>query len=131
MSAICDAAEKLMLDWLFTTASPTRPTAWFAGLHTAAPGDTATNEIATGSGYARQTVTFATASSPAGTTDNANALTFGPFSSAATISGISVWDGSTIGANTPLWAGTLATARTLIAGDSLIVSAGNLDVTLA
>jgi hypothetical protein len=31
--------RKLLLDWLMTTGSATRPTAWYVGLFTAAPSD--------------------------------------------------------------------------------------------
>jgi hypothetical protein len=58
-------------------------------------------------------------------------MTFGPFSSSATISGLQIWDtvGSTAG--NMLWYGTLTTARALNAGDSLVFNAGSLIVTLA
>lgn len=50
------------LRYYFTAVAPfTRPTAWFVGLHTAAPGRTGANEITGGvdSAYARKSATFA------------------------------------------------------------------------
>ena len=59
MAALSDVSEKLVLDWLMTTGSATRPTAWYVALYTGAPSDSGGGtEVSTG-GYARQTVTFA------------------------------------------------------------------------
>lgn len=129
MANISDYAEKAMLDWILGGATPTRPASWFVGLATTAPTDQSSFEIGAGSGYARQTVAFAAAASPAGTSDNVGAMTFGPFSNGATIVGVHIWD--TNAAGNQLWQGTLATARTVGTGDSLVIAAGNLDVALA
>ena len=37
MSSFSDYTENLVLNWLFTGNSATRPTAWYVGLFTAAP----------------------------------------------------------------------------------------------
>lgn len=80
MAELSDAAEILVLDWLFTAGSPTRPTAWYVGLTTGSISDaeTGTNmgsssEIS-GNNYARQAVTFGAAA--AGQTDNDALETF-------------------------------------------------------
>jgi hypothetical protein len=39
MSALSDYSEKLLLDWLMTSGSETRPTACYVALYTAAPSD--------------------------------------------------------------------------------------------
>ena len=54
----------LVLDWLLSNASVTRPTAWYVSLHTADPGLTGASEVTTGvdSDYVRKSVTFAAAS---------------------------------------------------------------------
>ena len=39
MAAISDYAEKLILDYLMTSGSATRPTAWYVALYTSAPSD--------------------------------------------------------------------------------------------
>lgn len=125
-------AEKAALDWINGGASPTRPTSWFMGLSLGAPTSVSGSEMTTAVGYARQSATFAAAASPAGSVSNANAMTFGPFSSAFSISGMQVWDtGLSLNSGNMLWYGLLSSARTLGIGDSLVISAGALTITLA
>jgi len=76
MAALSDHAEALLLDWLMTTGSATRPTAWYVALYTAAPSDSGGGTEVSGSGYSRQAVTFDAASSPGGTTSNAGVVSF-------------------------------------------------------
>ena len=84
-----------------------------------------------GGGYTRGIATFGAAASPAGSASNVNAMTFGPFSTAATISALQVWDSTVNAAGNFWWYGTLATARTLGVGDSLVVNGGALIITLS
>jgi len=121
--------QKAALDWVFGGATPTRPASWYVGLATTTPTADSAFEIGTASGYVRQTVAFAAAASPAGSTDNVGAMTWGVFSSGATIVGAQVWDASAAGNH--LWNGTAATNRTVGAGDSLTCAAGACDITLA
>jgi len=74
---------------------------------------------------------MAAAASPAGSASNISAMTFGPISSAATISGLQIWDTMAATVGNMLWYGTLTTARPLNAGDSLVFAAGALIITLA
>ena len=53
MSSFSDYTENLVLTWLFTNSSATRPTAWYVGLFTAAPSDTGGGTEVTGNAYAR------------------------------------------------------------------------------
>lgn len=131
MAGVSAYLEKVLLDWCLTTVAPTKPAGWSVGLSLGVPSSTSGSELAVGSGANRQAVTFAAAASPAGSASNTAAMTFGPFSSSATISGLQIWDtvGSTAG--NMLWYGTLTTARALNAGDSLVFNAGSLIVTLA
>lgn len=131
MAAISAYAEKAMLDWVLGGATPTRPAAWAIGLSVGTPSSVSASEIATGSGYTRQGVTFPAAASPAGSASNSLAATFGPFSTGCTVQGVHVWDTSAATAGNMLWYGLLATARTLGAGDSLVINAGALTITLA
>jgi hypothetical protein len=88
----------------------------------------------TGSGVTRQTVTFGAAASPGGSATNTAAVTFGPVTSAASISGIQIWDtisGTTANAGNLLWYGLLATVRTLVSGDSVVLASGAMTITLA
>jgi hypothetical protein len=77
---------------------------------------------------------FGAAGTPtsSGTVSNASAITFGPFSSAQSISGIVVFDTVTTSVNSGniLWQGLLATARTIGIGDSLVLPTGSLLLTL-
>ena len=131
MANVACYAEKAILDWVLLGATPTRPPQTGVALSLQPPNSTAGSEIGTASGYARVNATFGAAASPAGSASNANAMTFGPFSNAATITGISVWDTTAVTAGNMLWYGTLATIRTLGVGDSLIINAGSLVISLA
>jgi len=130
MAALSDHAEALLLDWLMTNGTATRPTAWYVGLFTAAPSDAGGGtEVSTG-GYARQSVTFDAASSPGGTTSNSGAVSFtasgGDY---GTVTHIGIFDASTSG--NLLWHGALTASKTVADGDTLEFSAGNIDLTLA
>lgn len=133
MANISQAMQKSLLDWCLNGATPTRPGGCFAGLALGAPTSVASSEVATGSGYARQSATMGAAATPAGSgsASNQNAMTFGPFSSSCVISGLFLADTVSSGAGTMLWFGNLATVRTPLVGDSLVVAAGALSITLA
>jgi hypothetical protein len=130
MAALSDHAEKLLLDWLMTTGSATRPTAWYVALYTAAPSDSGGGTEVSGSGYAREAVTFAAATSPGGTTSNTGAVSFtasgGDWGS---ITHIGIHDAST-GGNL-LWHGAMTASKTVADGDTLEFSIGNIDLTIA
>jgi hypothetical protein len=73
---------------------------------------------------------FGAAASPAGSASNTAAMTFGPFSSSAAIQGLVVYDTTAFTAGNMLWYGSLLTARTVLPGDTLVVAAGSLIITL-
>lgn len=50
--------EALVLDWLLTADAVVRPSAWYIGLFTAAPSDSAAGTEVSGGSYARQAVAF-------------------------------------------------------------------------
>jgi hypothetical protein len=131
MAGISTYTMKAMLDWDLGGAAPTRPSSWAVGLSLGAPTSVSASELATGSGANRQQVTFGAAASPAGSASNANAMTFGPFSGACTVSALQVWDTSGATGGSYHWFGALATARTLGVGDSLVFNVGSLVITLA
>ena len=130
MAALSDHAEALLLDWLMTNGTATRPTAWYVALFTAAPSDSGGGtEVSTG-GYSRQSVTFDAASSPGGTTSNSAAVTFtASGADYGTVTHIGIFDASTSG--NLLWHGALTASKTVADGDTLEFSAGNIDLTLA
>jgi hypothetical protein len=131
MAAISAFAEKLMLDWVLGGAAATQPTTRAIGLSLGSPTSTSGSEIATTFGYTRQTMAFGAAASPGGSVTNASALTYS-FTTAASVSGINIWD--TVlqgGSGNLLWYGLLATARTVASGDSLVLASGALTISLA
>ena len=131
MANIAAPAQKLMLDWLLGGAAATQPPGRFVGLSLGTPTSVTGSEVQAASGYARQSAQFGAANSPAGSASNNVAMTFGPFSSSAAIQGLGIWDSSNINAGTYLEYGTLLTARTVLPGDSLVIAAGQLIISLA
>ena len=130
MAALSDYAEKLLLDWMMTSGSATRPTAWYVALYTAAPSDSGGGtEVSTG-GYARQSVTFDAATSPGGTTSNSADVSFTAVGgNYGTVTHMGIFDASTGGSL--LWHGVLSASKTVEDGDTITFSAGNIDLTMA
>lgn len=130
MSALSNYAEKLLLDWMMTSGSATRPTAWYVALYTAAPSDSGGGTEVTGAGYSRQSVTFDAAATPGGTTSNNNLVSFtasgGDF---GTVSHIGIFDASTSG--NLLWHGAMTASKSVSDGETLEFSVGNIDLVLA
>lgn len=131
MANISTYAAKFLLDVCLSGATFVPPQ-HAIGLGVAPPNSTVGSELGTASGYARQNVTFIAAAA-AGSASNVNAMTFGPFSSVCTISGIQLWDTTAnSGTGNLLWYGTLATVRTVQqAGDFIVLAAGALVITLS
>ena len=130
MAALSDYAEKLLLDWMMTTGSATRPTTWFLALFTESPGDAGTGTEVSGNGYSRQAIAFAEADSPDGTTENTESVSFtadgGDWGS---VTHIGIYDASTTG--NLLWHGAMTTSRTVNDTDTLTFAAGSVVLTLA
>jgi hypothetical protein len=126
-------SQKNMLDFVLKGAAPTAPPGVFIGLAIGVPSSNASSEVATGSGYLRQTGLFGAAGTPAGSgvASNTSAATFGPFSSSQVISGLFIADTTSSNAGNMLWFGNLSTVRTPLQGDSLILASSALVVTLA
>ena len=119
-------AENAVLDWLLGGASPTRPTTRYLGFHTADPGETGATGELSGSGYARQAITFGAAAS--GSASNTSTHTFTAMGSWGTVSHFSIWDAAS-GGNC-LYKGALTTPRTISSsGESLTVASGAITVT--
>jgi hypothetical protein len=131
MSSFTDHTENLVLTWLLTNGTATRPTAWFVGLFTAAPSDTGGGTEVTGNGYARVATGTITVSGTTPTNaTNAAAIEFAAASGGnwGSIGWAAIFDAETSG-NMIAWA-ALSTARTINDGDVLRIPAGDLDVTL-
>jgi hypothetical protein len=123
--------EGVLLNYSLNTGSVTRPTNWAVGLSQGAPSSISGSEVGTGSGWTRQTCPFPAAASPIGSCSNSAAMTFGTGLTAATFSGLQIWDTMAPTAGNMLYYGTLATPRTLGVGDSLVLPIGALVITLS
>ena len=130
MSSFSDYTENLLLNWLLTTNSATRPTAWYVGLFTAAPSDTGGGTEVTGNGYARVATGTISVSGTDTLATNAAAIEFAAASGGnwGTITHAAIFDASTSG-NMLAWA-QLTTSRTINDGDVFRIPAGSLDITL-
>jgi hypothetical protein len=123
-----NSAETLVLNWLLTTGSATRPTEWHLALFTSNPDeDGSGTEVSTsGTAYARQSAAFTVSGN---TASNSAAIEF-PTATASygTVSHVGVYDAST-GGNLIAYA-ALTTAKAIDTGDVLRVPLGDLDITL-
>lgn len=130
MAALSDHAEALLLNWLMTSGSATRPTSWYVALYTAAPSDSGGGTEVSGNGYSRQSVAFAAASSPGGTTSNTGAVSFTASGGDwGIVTHIGILDASTSG--NLLWHGSMTASKDVKDGDTLEFSIGNIDLTIA
>lgn len=118
--------ETNVLTWTFTNSAVTRPTAWYLGLFTVAPGEGGGGTEVSGGSYAREAVTFSVSGD---TATNTAAIEF-PVATAdwGTITHVAVFDASSGGDQIAYAA--LTTSKTIATGDVLRVPAGDLDITL-
>lgn len=131
MSSFSDYTENLVLNWLLTTNSATRPTAWYVGLFTAAPSDTGGGTEVTGNAYARvATGTISVSGTSPTTATNSAAIEFAAASGGnwGTVTHAAIFDASTSG-NMLAWA-ALTTSRPINDGDVFRIPASSLTVTL-
>jgi hypothetical protein len=120
--------ETHVLNYVFTTTSVTRPTAWYLALFTSNPAEDASGtEVSTsGTAYARQSATFTVSGN---TASNSAAIEF-PTATASfgTVSHVGVFDAST-GGNLIAYS-ALDTSKAISTGDVFRVPSGDLDITL-
>ena len=130
MASFTDYTENLVLNWLLTTNSATRPTAWYVALFTAAPSDTGGGTEVSGNGYTRTATGTMTVAGTATTASNDAAIEFAAASGGnwGTITHAAIMDASTAG-NMLAWA-PLTTARTINDGDVFRIPAASLTVSL-
>jgi hypothetical protein len=128
--AFSDYTEDLVLDWLFTTGSATRPTAWYVALYTAGPSDTGGGTEVSGNDYARTAVTFSVSGTNPTTATNTGNVEFPTATGSwGTITHVAVFDASTNG-NMLAYA-ELSASKTIGSGDVFRIPTGDLDITLA
>jgi hypothetical protein len=138
MSAASNYLENKVLDHVLTATAYTQPSrylALFTGTAATTKANlesgTLTDEVSTsGTAYARQAITFNSASS--GSTSNSATVTF-PAATASfgTITCVAVMDSDTEGSGNVLFYGEVTTAKTIDTGDTFQVSSGNLSISLA
>lgn len=123
-----NSTETLVLNWLLTAGSATRPTAWYLALFTSNPDEDASGtEVSTsGTAYVRQSATFTVSGN---TASNSAAIEF-PTATASygTVSHVGVFDAET-GGNLLAYA-ALSTSKAIDTGDVLRLPLGELDIVL-
>jgi hypothetical protein len=125
-NAATNHAEDLVVNWLLTTGTATRPTSWTVGLFTAvADAEAGTVTEVSGGSYARTAVSFSAASS--GATANSADVQF-PTASASwgTITHAGVYDN----AGNLLFVGELTNSKSVGSGDTFQISTGSLTISL-
>lgn len=124
--SLTNTFETRVLEWLLTTGSPTRPTAWYLGLFTGAPGEAGGGTELSGDAYVREAVTFTVSGD---TATNSGAVEW-PVATGdwGTITHVAIFDALTSG-NMIAYA-ALSNSKTIETGDVLRIPATDLDVTL-
>jgi hypothetical protein len=139
MANVGQIGQKMLLDYIngigTSFVANVLPQSMSVGLGTGVPGTLSGSggfggEMSSGIGYNRQALTWGAAAGTPATANNIAAVTFGPFSSIASWTGVGVFDtrhtGASANVGNVLWAGTLATPRITQVGDSLILAASAL-----
>ena len=120
--------ETHVLNYVFTSTSVTRPTAWYLALFTSNPAEDASGtEVSTsGTAYARQSATFTVSGN---TASNSAAIEY-PTATASfgTVTHVGVFDAST-GGNLIAYS-ALSTSKAVGTGDVFRVPSGDFDLTL-
>lgn len=118
--------ENKLVDHTLGTTAYTKPTNVYLALYTSDPTDANTGTEVSGSGYARQLITWNAASS--GSSTNNTAETFSASGGSwGTVTHIGIFDALT-GGNLLLYA-NLTTSRPVNDGDSLLFAVGSITVT--
>ena len=122
-----DYLERKILDHALGTTTFTKPTTVYVALFTTNPVDAGSGTEVTGGSYARQSVTFASASTSSGTTtavSNAG-VTFTNLPT-ATITHMALYDASTSG--NLLYYGALTASKSVTSGDNFTINSGQLSI---
>lgn len=100
----------------------TAPAAVYAKLHLGDPGEDCTANAAVNT--TRQAISFAAPSNPGGTMASSADVTWTSVSTTETYTYVSLWDASTAG--NPLGSGALSQSAAVTAGDTFILTSGNV-----
>ena len=120
--SLTNTFETRVLEWLLTTGSATRPTAWYLGLFTGAPGEAGGGTELSGDAYVREAVTFTVS----GDTATNNAAVEWPVATGnwGTITHVAIFDALTSG-NMIAYA-TLTASKTINTSDVISIPASDL-----
>jgi len=129
MAGFTNYTENLVLNWVFTTNSATRPTAWYVALYTVAPGESGGGTECSGTSYARQSAAFTVTGTAPTTASNSAAIEFPTAGGSwGTIVAAAILDASSSG-NMIAFA-DLTTSKVIDTGDVLRFNTGALTITL-
>lgn len=119
--------ETHVLQYVFTTTSLTRPTAWYVGLFTTDPTDADSGTEVSGTSYARESVTFSVTDD---TASNTAAIEFtAAGSNWGTVTHVGIYDAASAG--NLIAHASLTASKAIDTGDVFRIPTGDLDVTLA
>lgn len=119
--------ENLLLNWVLTNQSVTRPTSWYLGLFTDSNiiTDEPSSELV-GAGYSRLPITFSTAS--AGSTSNTNPIVFSADGNWTTVKYVGIFDAQANG-HLLFW-GAMSSPKTLELDDQLQFAVNSITISL-
>jgi hypothetical protein len=128
-------AARLLNVSLKQTANLASPATLGFGLSLGTPTSVSMSEVGTSSGYTPQSITMSSVAASGTVASNANAMTFGPFSSAKTIFGGVIKDTLVASASNGnkgnlYFFGLLNSSVVLASGDTITFAAGALTITL-
>ncbi len=128
MSAKSNYLELKVLDHFLGTASTSAPSNVYLSLHTANPDEDGSGTEVSGSGYSRNVVTFASASSGSTASNSVEEFTAsgGAF---GTVTHFGIWDASSSG--NLLYYGALTASKTIADGDTLRFASGAITISEA
>lgn len=119
--------ETHVLQYVFTTTTLTRPTAWYVGLFTTDPTDADSGTEVSGTSYARESVTFSVTGD---TASNTAAIEFtAAGSNWGTVTHVGIYDAASAG--NLIAHASLTASKAIDTGDVFRIPTGDLDVTLA
>jgi hypothetical protein len=129
MAGFTDFAEDLVLDFMFTAGTATRPTAWYVALYTVAPGETGGGTECSGTAYVRQSAAFTVSGTAPTQAANSAAIEFPTAGNTwGTIVAAGVFDA--LSAGNLLAFSNLTVSKTIDTGDVLRFNTGTLIITL-
>lgn len=126
MASMSDYLENEILDHILGTEAFTMPSGSYLALFTAAPSDAGGGTELSGNGYARQDVTWGAAASAVAANTSSHTFTASG-GDWGTITHWAIFDAATTG--NMLLHGALDASKAITDGQSLIFSAGDLDMT--